>query len=36
MLEKNPLGGEIDQWMSNTAQHYSAGGIKADFISAPK
>lgn len=36
MLEKNLLTDEIDWCMSNTVQHYTAGGIKADFIPAPK
>lgn len=36
MLEKNLLNSEIKFWLSNMVQHYSAGGIKADFNPAPK
>lgn len=36
MLEKNLLDSEIKCWLSNMVQHYSAGGIKADFNPAPK
>lgn len=36
MLEKNLLASEIKCWLSNIAQLYSAGGIKADFNPAPK